>query len=375
MKIAICGAGPSAIEAARRIYDLGADFKIFSSSFLGGSNSKTRELDENYPLTSIQEESDFLNDRFVQCRVLRVHKRFLARDEDIEGRGRMHDLFRVVYEKAPMKPDENMIKDLDPNIVKDLYESYESFEDFDFVINAFESFEFPNKSGVSGLGCLNEYRMNENDPIYYGLKEMNQFLKKANEVEDIVIIGSGKWSAFALSLLAINKKIRIVTTESEAFNQFFKEDHSYLKEKLKNVLNENECQFNKEIEQYQVKLRDWNELESYEKAKVPRPIIPTKNIEFYEGYNIISLDKLSDRPHEIFVSAERPSFRGEENFKTFFAKCVGVFTGHDKNKFDVSALRDQEPGYYKLDEDLEIAQTQIPEIFKDWENYFSKKEE
>ena len=153
MKIAVIGSGPLALYASAHFDQLGAHVVLFQRSALGGNLrfcvSKNIQGIVDYPETKSYEKCwnedlipliEHLEERKITKvgDVLRVHKRFLHRDEVVLNRSRLVDLFRVIYTTNPKESilkqvEENpeVFKQLGEEVLNSLHEPVESFEDFD----------------------------------------------------------------------------------------------------------------------------------------------------------------------------------------------------------------------------------------------------
>jgi len=392
MKVAIIGSGPLAIEMALYLDREQTSVVLFMKEQLGGSIRKMAslypelELDcatsewgrellgDVGPVSTMGEywnnylkplsEHKAMNGIVRLGEVLRVHKRFLGAHEKVDKR--LSDLFRVVF---TTNPSENIIAQVKENpetfekmgedFIESLKESIEFFEDFDLVVDCRGIINNPMPMGPGGSWAINEKNLKEF--ISYGLEGLKAVGEKDNEV---IIVGSGKTSAlFILTLknwLAekASRRIYLVTDEQKAFSKLLED--SQLNLDLKEMLGENQNKFDKDSEVFQQKINKWKDLEDYVRAKVPRPMEPEKQIEVFEGCNVTSVDKLLDKD-KIFITFERPEFRGEGLIKTLGTDRVLVSTGYkidtsifegmnmdfDHSKKIGSAVH-SEPGLYTL---------------------------
>ena len=424
MKIGIIGGGPLAIEMSLRLTTLGAEVSIFSPS-LGGKTKLFEE--ENLSVKSTEkmtgtwseitthagrkvltdqngESNDALFDteltpsiseywekylkplsKFIQKKVthirgtvLRVHKRFLDLDEEIEGRTRLFDLFRVVYLINPNEDsfsekslDKKTLDSLGDDVINSLKTPMEQFNDFDIVIDASGVLGNPKKMGPSSTLALNESSLSLKEKVFYGIESFKSLLPSKENIKKLTIIGSGESSGkLLLNVKDLIEKesmqVSLVTTEDEAFQKILKnpKQDSFLKE-LNDFLEERKVSFENKRTSFEKSLREWRDLEDYMKAKIPRPQEPSKNPAFFCGFNATSVDKLIDR-EEVFVTIEDAPFRGNSNsIKTISCDKVAVLTGYECShhlfgglKADFSASKKQtssdnglhpnEPGFYTL---------------------------
>ncbi len=171
MKLAIIGSGPTAIMSAVHFHKLGAEVILFQKSPLGGgipfSLLHFPDLDlKRFWENEITPMIEYIEEEKLSLKgeVLRVHKRFLQDDEELEsGRSRMTDLFRVVYSVNPadsilkqVEENPEIFKQLGPEVLKSLHIPVESFIDFDLVIEATGAGKHLRMMGPGGVFALNE---------------------------------------------------------------------------------------------------------------------------------------------------------------------------------------------------------------------------
>ena len=329
-------------------------------------DSKRYLENEITPLIEYIEE----NTLALKGEVLRVHKRFLNDDEEIEnGHSRLLDLFRVVYAVNPSEAilkqvEENpeVFKQLGEQVLASLHNPVESFIDFDLVIEATGGAKKMRLMGPSGVAAINELNLKNQAPFYYEKEIFSKF--KIADQKTIILVGEGPYSELALMKLTnwLFQKpdhrlywIRHSTSDVSALH-------------LQKV---SEKEFLKETKNFEEKIRQWRELDDFIKVKTPAPPEPMKKLMIYSGFNITSVDKLLDQPG-VFITIESPDFRknksADTDLKTFSADAVLISQGFFNKSILKDGMREHEPGYYELD-DL----YKIPEIEKDILNYFSKE--
>lgn len=395
MKIAIIGSGPLGLYAASHFYNLGAHVVLFQRSPLGGNlrfcHSKKIEGNVDYPEKKTFEK--FWNDdlvpliEFVEEKgitkagdVLRVHKRFLHRDEVVLNRSRLVDLFRVIFSVNPkesilkqVEENPDMFKQLGEDVLHSLHEAVESFEDFDIVIEATGRGKSDFKMGPAGTFALNEKNLSKHSHFYYG----KEFFKTFNENENkkVVVVGDDVGAYLAVLKLedwlhqSPDHKLTWVK-HNPLHKDFFSMD---------NFLHRAETEFNQRKVEFEEKLHAWRALEDYEKAKIPRPAEPEKKFSLYEGYNVTSVDKLLDR-EGVFVTIESPEFRhfveNNSDLKTIPCDAIIVQNGVDVEETLADKLSIEEPGYYVLHSDsIKDGVLQILDIEKKVLNFFSKSDQ
>jgi hypothetical protein len=415
MKVAILGPGPSALEMALYLDSQNASVVLFMKESLGGSVRKMASL---YPdleseiepskwgrellgevgdVSTVGEywnnylkpicEHDVMKGIVRVGEVLRVHKRFLSTEEDPGNR--LTDLFRVVFTTNPsediikqVKENPETFEKIGDNFIESLKESIEFFEDFDLVVDCRGVTPMP--MGPGGTYALNEKNLKKH--ISYGMDGLN---KVSESDDEVLIVGSGKTSALLMLTLKnwlaekASRRIYLVTDEKKAYSKFFENNESLLSLDMKKMLDENQNKFVKDSKVFQEKINEWKGLEDYIRAKRPRPIEPKRQIEIFEGCNVTSVDKLLDKD-KIFITFERPKFRGESLIKTLGVDKALVATGYKidtdifdgmrvnfdlSKKYAESAIH-PEPGLYTLD-----GLSQITNITENMFSFFTWKGE
>jgi hypothetical protein len=341
MKIAIIGAGPVGIKAGEFFYGIRAEVKLFG---------------RNAP----QEKSHY----FKHAEVLRYHKQFLSQNESIANRSRMADLFRVIYRALDidwnlvMQENADLYGKLDENVKKSLSTNLEQYEDFDVVIDCSGPFQNPLNLGPGGVLALNEKMYSDDENFYYG-ENAYRSLKKIIETKRLAIVGIPEivneyLSHFLLQQFKGDKLFCITTSEIE---------------KNLNLLDV-ESQYQAKCDEYSKKLHDWRDLEDYVKAKIPMPLTPERQWEFYSSHNVMSVDKMLDRTG-IFLTIESPAFRNEETLKTLHVDAIVSLQGFAPSNL-AQGLSHDEPGYFCIHHTDDIA-TELKQILKTLESFFSKK--
>lgn len=396
MKMAIIGSGPQAILAAQYFDQIGAEVVLFQRSPLGGS---VRFLMEHFSESQMTYQgrlistSEFFETILVpavleiekleitkQGDVLRVHKRFLHADEEIENHTRMHDLFRVVYS---MNPQESILKQLEENpelfnqlgeeVIASLHKPVESFLDFDIVVEARGFGTLPSPMGAGGSYALNEYNLKDGSLLFYQ-KEIFEKLDLTNK-KMIVLVGEGetaKWSLLKLRpwlLSANDHEIHWVTYKTTIEST----KNTWLDSEVQNFIHELDLEFEEKKIAFENALRKWRDLEDYVKVKVPMPTEPSSRLHFHFGYDVTSVDRLLDRPG-VFATLEKPDFRLGQTSEmlTLAADVLCVARGNSRAPDNFYALK-SEPGYYVLESNsLDNFNTSLQLIETDLFKYFQK---
>ncbi len=385
MKLAILGSSPIALEAALRFHFHGASITLFAGSdspiaWAEGEDAFTDHLGkrtlietgvtmkksgsweqwkENYqkPLLNFLRQHQVVKDYDV----VSVTKRFLSHDEEIPGKTRFFDLFRVIYEMNPQEFIQHQ-KETNPEVYQRLSEEFmgslqstlEMYEDFDVVIDC--RFPVETKTMAVNGRALGEKRINP-EKVFYGLETLKK-MPHDND-RDIAIVGSGALAAEVLMHLENWMKdprmnLFIVSTETEPFKNFLEASGGEVRKKLEGILAMMEGDFNLEVEKFEKKLRDWQEMEDYIRAKYPRPAEPIPRLNFFSGHNVSAVDELIDRKR-LFMTLEHPEFREGKKHpmnNLLDLKTVGVdriFVALDPVKKTIApSLRILERGFFDM---------------------------
>jgi thioredoxin reductase len=385
MKLAILGSSPIALEAALRFHFHGASLTLFCgeetpvgwadkvdafTDHLGKRTlietgiatnkiSNWPEWKEYYqkPLLSFLRQHQMVKEH----EIVSVTKRFLSHEEEIPGKTRFYDLFRVIYEMNPQEfiheqkeTNPELYQRLSEEFVGSLQSSIEMYEDFDVVIDC----RYPMATASMAVNgrALGEKRI---DPkkVVYGVDALKA--RPDENDREIAVIGSGALAAQVLVHLEEWLKdprmnLFIVSTEADPFKNVLESAHPVLKEKLQSVLQNMEKDFSREIEAFEKKLQDWQELDDFVRVKYPRPAEPIPRLNFFSGHNVSAVDELIDRKR-LFLTLEHPDFR--EGFRhpannMLELKTVGVdriFVAIDPVKKNVTSnLRLLERGFFDL---------------------------
>jgi len=447
MKIAILGSGPLALEAALHFDKIGANTSVFAKAGLGGMIRRLYEfapetsLEESWknittplgresigllqPLDEVPTVLEYCEKYFLPLvekgsskivvkpgTVQRVHKRFLSLDEEVPGKSRLQDLFRVVFTTDPkdsilnqVKSNPELFEKLGDEVLNSLNEAVESFEDFDLVIDATGTLSNPNPMGPSKSFALNEERLKNNSDIFYGRECLTHYKEVTKKSKHLVLIGSGAMSALLLCELDLwleedpERMVSLITTETKPFCRFLKSDSSeILRMMTSEIMNKYFANLQRDRRQFEKDLFSWRELEPHIRAKTPEPKEPLSQLNLISSSNATSLDKLLDR-EGLFVTCETNTFRegsksNEEKMSTLTCDSVFVCTGNSKLSTMFKGLRLEyspidslasnsngthpEPGFFTLgsvnerNSSLTQGLLQIPLIEQEIMNFFSR---
>jgi hypothetical protein len=401
MKLAVLGSSSLALETTLRFHAHGASVTWFQTtenqdtelgtSILGWQLlNKTPMIlkDENEwvtnyaaPLSLILKESQMLR----ACEVVAVSKRFLTSQEEIKGKSRFHDLFRIIFQVNPLEFVENqkatdpqMYERLSQEMVESLQSTLEMYEDFDLVVDL----RLPTAAtSLNENGrALGETRVSE-DKISSGERLLSDLdhLMTNGEIREMILVGSGEMALHAMIKLGdwvknpVNR-LFVVTTEELPFERVLK--HTSLKNKkaFEAVMSEVHALWEKEMNLFHEKLREWQSLDDFVQAKKPRPTEPIPQVNFFSGHNVSGIDQLIDRKR-LFVTLEKPDFRvgkwhPENNILDL--KTLGVdhvLKATPLKRADILHFSETEKGYFsvkpeKFDTDLLKIKGIEDEIFK-----------
>lgn len=401
MKMAIIGSGPQALFCARHFDHLGAHVTLFQRGPLGGNITFLKERFPAFPVVFNNEvlaACDFFEKELVALvseieareipqvgNVLRVHKRFLHPDEAVPGRTRLHDLFRVIYSTNPQETilkqlEENpeFFKQLGDEVINSLHRPVESFADFDIVIEASGLGANPNPMGAGKAHALNENNLKDSSLIYY---EKDIFTKlDLKDKKNIILIGEGV--SQRLALLHMKEWLLRDPTHSLHWVTYTKARKAcgvdWLDSQIDALLEEIQARFDKNKEQFEIKLRQWRDLDDFVKVKIPKPVEPVPLLVIYEGYDVTSVDRLLDTKG-VFATIESPDFRANSNkqsdMMTLSADALCVARSFKEEKL-AEGLNLEEPGYYRMNnQNLKSLHQDLIEIEKKILNFFRRATE
>lgn len=376
MKLAILGSSPIALEAALRFHFHGASLTLFpgneepvswdpSPDMYTDHLGKRTLIETGVPTvktTSFEGWKEFYQQPLLnflrqhqavkEHAVVSVTKRFLNKEEEIPGKSRFYDLFRVIYELNPQEfieeqklSNPDLYQKLSEEFMGSLQSTIEMYEDFDVVIDC--RFPMVTKSMAVNGRALGEKRV---DPkkVIYGLECLKE--RPLASDRDVALIGSGNLAAEVL--LKLEEWIKdprmnlfVISTDADPFAG---------NEKVAHVLRAMEKDFLADVEKFETKLREWQELDDFVQAKIPRPAEPIPRLNFFSGHNVSAVDELIDRKR-LFLTLEHPDFREGRKHPAnnlLELKTIGVdriFVALDPVKKNITPdLRILERGYFDL---------------------------
>jgi len=371
MKLAVVGSGSTALLAAHHFYQLGAHVVLFATPSLEEKCKGHQALEEIFQFLSTQ--------MVIRAGlVLRIHKRFLGKSEEVKNRSRFHDLFRVVYSKDPkdsilkqVAQNPEIFKQLGDEVLNSLKHPIESYEDFDLVIEATGGKSVPDFMGPGGVPAINELNLMKEGKIHYGLSEISQL----DQYKKITAVGSGvgfdsflEKLKFKLSTEEESKAI-LVTDEN-----LYQSKYQTLVMEIEKIIEED---FSNKMVEHQKKVFEWRELDDFVKNKIPQPKEPEKRLEIYCGYDVSNVDQLLDQS-EVYLTIESPDFRDfcqeANHLKTIATGGVFVFKAKEHNSSLAHALQAGERGYFNIKpSDFKNIQIEINRCEKEVMNLFSRE--
>jgi len=426
MKIAIVGEGPIALEST--LFFLKQDCSV--TLFVGDRSSKSYfdryvGIDEVIETSIVGQEELEIEDKAFSlddyqakyflplmeklnaagiirpCRVNRVTKAHLSTLEELPGRSRLADLFRVTFEMDAEKMVEEQIKlnemafnNISPSTLSSLKRSIEMAEDFDLVILAKESFEKNSPIGVGGNLCLNERVFNQEDLFFN-----RGFAEISKNIHSLAVFGDELGLSWGLMNIkdwlesSDNKKVHIISSKEGLKERLGRTNSSVVNTKIKKIVDElNSYNINEE-KRLEAELKKWNELEDYVRVKYPRPQMIEPQINFLESTNVISIDQL-DEQKKFFLTIE-PTKSVEQYEEFLGVKTIGVDAILNMNPGKISSeiveglkvnYRDlttdkiifpEEPGFFNISKSNAKAENQRIEkncelILDEIKKYFSK---
>jgi hypothetical protein len=409
MKLAVIGSSPMALEAVLRFHQHGAALTWFCPPELAPLDFMPLELEWSElsselgwqllgksPLTGKASYQDWqqhylapismLLSELHEVRplpVVSVTKRFLQKGETIPGRTRFYDLFRVIFEVDPAnfvnqqkESAPAVYERLSSEMFNSLQNKLEMYEDFDVVLDLRRPHVVTSMAATGK--ALGEGRV-PSDKLYYGYEALKRSLEidpQDAQVRELALVGSGALAAMVLINLQQwlkdeRNRLFLITTEEDPLAAFLSTARPELKARLHEVLNSMDRDFETEKDLFVKKLRDWQELDDFVRAKYPRPTEPIPRLVFFSGHNVTAVDQLIERKR-LFLTLEAPDFRrgmkqpenNQLELKTIGVDEVWAVAG--LNRKNIAEHLDQdESGFYAVKPSCEAQLASWP---KDMEN-------
>lgn len=389
MKIAILGSSPLCLEAVLRFHSHDAavtwfsdrDEEIFPPHFTRSEwSTTTSELgwallskkqtgafsDEAWysqylnPLTDVLKSTQEIK----PYKVLSITKRFLIPDEVPQNSSRFYDLFRIIYQLNPSQfvekhkeSDPEMYTRLSTEMMESLQSTLEMYDDFDLVLDLRRPRE-PLSINETGR-AMGESRVSR-EQVSKGLSILSELpsLMQNKEIREMILIGSTELAIEVMVGLRDwihnpANRLFVATTESIPFEKILPALNPTLREAFENLMAEIQENWEAETEIFHTKLREWQALDDFVQAKIPKPVEPIPQVNFFSGHNVSAIDQLIDRKR-LFLTLEKPEFREgkwhpENNIlglKTLGVDHVLVATRLIKPSIEL--LDSEEKGYFSL---------------------------
>lgn len=395
MKIAVIGNGPVALEAAVEFLHEGADVRVLGRGELGSKIKSLKELFPNDPIEAqkfirpkmaeiigLDSQKDMttfpelwesyyakmielVGGRFSQRNVERIQKRFLHKEEVIDGRSRLLDLFRVTSALNPSGMVEEQVREnpelkekLGEDILNSLKNQVESFEDFDLVFDCRGPFQKPLPLGTGEQYALNEKTIAELGQFHYGRDAFIKLDQIQEESQTITLVGGGEMAAqFLLGLEAWLKEpkniLNIISERGRAFDEFLSDDSisDDVKIRLKEFISSRMKSWREKCQETEEAIKRWRDLPDFERVKIPQPQFPDPQLRIFEGYSVSSCDKLIDQK-QTYLTLEIPPWRDPEDEKkeilTLGQDSVVILKGSLRDLDVARPHLSDEPGYFAL---------------------------
>jgi hypothetical protein len=392
MKLAIIGSSPIALEAALRFHSHDASltwfnhesiasYELFASvegsweectsklgwDFLGKAKADVPFSWENwkkYYYLPVIEAMKLVQEVKIH-QVISVTKRFLAPQEEIAGSSRFRDLFRLIYQLNPeefigqqKENDPETYKRLSEEFIQSLQSSLEMYEDFDLVIDLRDE-DLSSSVAVTGR-ALGENRIGK-DMISYGYEALRKArsMKPVPELRELCLVGSSDLAAEILLSLREwldepRSRLFLISHEEDPFKSFLSECKDSTKNQFQSLIEKLDQEFERDVNEFHTKLREWQSLDDFVQVKIPKPVEPIPRLVFFSGHNVTAVDQLIDR-RRIFITLEKPDFRQgfrhpENNhldLKTLGVDEVLVANELRKEPLD-EYLQKKENGFFKI---------------------------
>lgn len=396
MKLAILGSSPIALEAALRFHSHGSsltwfnfeevEYESYFQKYLSADayTSETglqvlKEMGMTYQ-SSAFDFKNWKNHYYLPLtqylkveQKIRTHpvvslsKRYLAPSEELAGKSRFFDLFRIIFQVNPqefIKEQESSnpetFERLSQELVESLQTNLEMYEDFDLVLDLRRAIEAKSLS-VTGR-ALGEGKVSK-DHLKYSfeaLKTAQALNQEPQDVRELALVGSGPLASEILLSLGDwikdqRSRIFVVSTEAWPFAAFLEEGEKTAVKKLKDLFYYMDQEFEKEVNEFHQKLREWQELDDFVQAKKPKPVEPIPRLVYFSGHNATAVDQLIDK-RRLFLTLEKPDFReghkqSDNNaleLKTIGVDRILVATNLQKPSIDIH-LSVSEIGFYQLE--------------------------
>lgn len=385
MKVAILGRSFVALEAALRFHAHGAaitwynqEDEIYPSDiFETNWKGATSELGEKFlskeftDLSYAEWVATYFNpleallkkegQRIKPYSVVSITKRYLAPNEEISGKTRFHDLFRLIYEVDPKdfineqkEVDQDLYERLTEEVVHSLQTKIEMYEDVDLVIDCRHSV-IPKSLNIAGR-ALGENRIKKGY-LLYGKEALEKSVLDKKDLREVAIVGSDPLAALMMLNFSdwfndSRTRLFIISHEEAPFKKILETARPEVVQKLESFFEKAQVEFKNATETFVQKLREWQSLDDFVQVKVPRPVEPIPRLVFFMAHNATAIDQLIDNKR-VFLTLETSDFRQSKaqvennllELKTIGVDCVLVANGF---KDQESFLDENEIGFFRI---------------------------
>ena len=305
MKIALLGTNFGLMHAALKLHELGAHVKIYAANHEWQNELlRYKQVGSNSTLiVAASQEHQKIYDSCFELgllrnrQVTRVQKRYLGIGEEILGRSRFFDLFRVCYQENSTDNSAITLDGASQELKARLAEPLERFEDYDVVIDGRQELMKNLPLGCGDAEPINMNYLKNKEKIF----SAEDFLAKAdNNIFPALIVGDGVEAAKVLVKLEdaiLDGAITYLITQNKSPFSSFKKN--YIGTELK-----------QRLDQLFFKLQ--------EKKKTGGE----ENFFFYCGYQVACLDQMIDQ-QGYFVSLDAPDLL-QDNHKHLTLNALSI---------------------------------------------------
>lgn len=281
-------------------------------------------------------------------KILWIQKKAISKI-DYNGKERMKDLFRIVFEIQPeVTSSDNQT--YSNEFKESLEQKYDSFIDVDGVVDLEDSFFDFKLSHPSGAPALGELKLKHLNQINYET-QMNAIELPA--LGEIAILGCSitgnasikKIFQWVLEKNKTDRRVFWITHQPNPWTEIVDEELLSLKEQL-------DQQYAIQVENFLEKIATWQDLEDYEKVKISKPQEPIPLLVVFAGHHSSAIDSLLNIK-KLYLTIEKSNLHTatiqientHREIKTLSVDQVYIFNGHQFQSNWKKYLLDDEPGY------------------------------
>jgi hypothetical protein len=196
-------------------------------------------------------------------------------------------------------------------MMESLQSTLEMYDDFDLVLDLRRP-RLPQSINETGR-ALGEGRVSSE--VTRGLNILKELpaLRVNKNIREMILIGSTEVGLNVLVgledwLKNSAHRLFVATTESTPFQGVLSMVAPELREAFDKFMSNIQKSWEAETEVFHQKLREGQELDDFVQAKVPKPVEPIPQVNFFSGHNVSAIDQLIDRKR-LFLTLEKPEFR------------------------------------------------------------------